>query len=106
MINPNISYVMGGGILTALRWAWKIGVFFWYIFIFPLDLMAFIMGLVVYLSILAKKYLSYYKVKNPQQNQMSTRIGTSVLARIKMLLYYIFTRIYVLYLDSLFYLDS
>ena len=92
------SYALGGGILTALRWAWRIGVFFWYIFVFPLDLMAFIMGfgfalvgflaapvIFVYMNYrqvkmnyqAAKKYLSYFKAKNPQSNpQANNRIST------------------------------
>jgi len=89
-----VSYVLGGGILTALRWAWRIGAFMWYIFVFPLDLMMVIMGfgfsLVAFLCVpvifvymnyrqvkmdykAAKKYISYYKVKTqPIQQKVSS----------------------------------
>ena len=84
------SYILGGGFGTAVKWAWKLAIFGWIIIPFPYDLivgfmtMGFSLACFAFIPILfvfinyrqikkdyaaAKKYLSYYKAKNPSAKE-------------------------------------
>ena len=92
------SYIMGGGLGSAIKWAWKLGKFGWLILPFPFDLITgyFLMAcsliffiffpcIFVYMNYRqikldyesAKKYLSYYKKTvntTPQKVQNQSRV--------------------------------
>ena len=102
LIGSIAAYIVGGGFSTAIRWAWKIAVFGWIIIPFPFDLLTgfaclyfafffflFVPTIFVYMNyrqinmdyMAAKKYVSYFKAKNPQKPQSNARITTSSSAR-------------------------
>lgn len=88
------SYIIGGGLGTAIKWAFKLGAFGWIILPFPWDLITgfllmgcsamfffFVPVIFVYMNYrqinmdykAAKKYISYYKVKQTQEQQVQQR---------------------------------
>jgi len=99
-----IAYIKGGGIGNAFKWTWKISAFCWFIFIFPFDMLAWLVGFGFGLAAFfivplipvfmnyrqikmdfeaARKYVSYYKAKKPTSqpkavvNQVKTQTSGS-----------------------------